>query len=124
MSGLIEPEMRSYLSASTSIGAEFYLGVATQDASMPYGVVFKVSPGKDYTHSGSGLSESRIQCSCYGSDYQETKQMANDVIGEMEVWPSSTSEDDVQAVFLAGESDMLNDNVHHVALDFFVWHTF
>jgi len=121
MPGLVEPEMRSYLAASTAIDKNFYLLVATQNATMPYGVVFKVSPGKDYTHSGSGLSESRMQCSCYGNTYQEVKQMANSVISEMEAWPSSTN--DVQAVFLAGESDMLNDNVHHVALDFFVWHT-
>ena len=122
MPGLVEPEMRNYLSSSTLIDGEFYLGVATQDATMPYGVVTKISPGRQYTHDGHSLSETRMQCSCFGDNYQEAKVLAGSVISEMEAWPSSTN--DVQAVFLAGESDMLNDNVHHVALDFFVWHTF
>lgn len=122
MPGLLEPEMQNYLAASTSIDADFYLRVATQNPDMPYGIVFKLAPGKDYTHSGSGLSESQMRCGCYGNSYQETKQMANDVISEMEAWPTSTN--DVQAVFLAGEADTINDNIHHVALDFTIWHTY
>ena len=125
---MIEPNMRTYLAASTLTTGAFYLRTAVQDAASPYGVVFKVSPGKDYTHDGSGLSESRLQCSCFADSYYTAKTFAHQVIDAMEVWPSSTSTSaaNVQAVFLAGETDLFEDATkdYHVALDFFVWHTY
>ena len=131
---MIEPDMRSYLTASTLTTGAFYLQTAVQNASSPYGVIFKVSPGKNYTHSGSGLSESRIQCSCFADSYYTAKTFAHQVIDAMEVWPSSTSTSagNVQAVFLAGETDLMeaatraieSSKYYHVALDFFVWHTY
>ena len=124
----IEPNMRTYLSLSTDVtSTEFYLKVATQSAAYPFGVVFKVSPGKDYTHSGSGLSMSRLQCSCYSTTYYGSKSMASEVITAMEGWPdsASTTATGVQTVFIEGEVDLFEDdkNVFHTALDFFVWHT-
>ena len=119
--------MRSYLDNSTTVTGTFYLRVGTQDAVTPYGVVFKVSPGKDYTHTGSGLSQSRLQCSCFADTYYAAKTFAREVITAMEAWPNSTSTTatGVQTVFLEGEMDLFDDasKVHHVPLDFFVWHT-
>ena len=125
---MIEDNMRSYLDESTSMAITFYLRVATQDAVSPYGVVFKVSPGKDYTHTGSGLSQSRLQCSCYADTYLAAKTMAKQVIADMEAWPTKTTSatsTGVQTVFLESELDLFDDasKVHHVPLDFFVWHT-
>ena len=120
---MIEPEMRTYLQDSTRTTGNFYLKVAPQKAAPPYGVVFKVSPGKRYTHGGAaGLSESRLQCSCYSTIYLTAKTYATTVIEAMEYWPVSTSTANVQAVFLAGETDLEENNHHHVALDFWVWH--
>ena len=131
---MIEPEMRTYLSTSTLTTGAFYLQTAVMNAASPYGVIFKISPGKDYTHSGSGLSESRLQCSCFADSYYTAKTFAHQVIDAMEVWPSSTSTSaaNVQAVFLAGETDLFENatrvvesaKYYHVALDFFVWHTY
>ena len=124
---MIETNMRSYLDNSTTVTGTFYLRVGTQDAVTPYGVVFKVSPGKDYTHTGSGLSQSRLQCSCFADTYYAAKTFAREVITAMEAWPNSTSTTatGVQTVFLEGEMDLFDDasKVHHVPLDFFVWHT-
>ena len=124
---MIETNMRSYLDNSTTVTGTFYLRVGTQDAVTPYGVVFKVSPGKDYTHTGSGLSQSRLQCSCFADTYYAAKTFAREVITAMEAWPNSTSTtaSGVQTVFLEGETDLFDDasKVHHVPLDFFVWHT-
>ena len=125
---MIEPNMRTYLSLSTAVtSTQFYLKVATQSATFPYGVVFKVSPGKDYTHDGDGLSVSRLQCSCFSTTYYGSKAMAAEVITAMEEWPtktSSTTSTGVQTVFLENEIDLFEDdkNVFHTALDFFVWH--
>ena len=125
---MIEPNMRTYLSLSTAVtSTQFYLNVATAAATFPYGVVFKISPGKDYTHSGDGLSVSRLQCSCFSTTYHGAKMMASEVITAMEEWPTkttSTTSTGVQAVFLEGETDLYEDdkNVFHTALDFFVWH--
>ena len=124
---MIESNMRTYLDNSTSVTGTFYLRVGTQDAVTPYGIVFKVSPGKDYTHTGSGLSQSRLQCSCFADTYYAAKTFAREVITAMEAWPNSTSTtaSGVQTVFLEGETDLFDDasKVHHVPLDFFVWHT-
>ena len=124
---MIESNMRTYLDNSTSVTGTFYLRVGTQDAVTPYGIVFKVSPGKDYTHTGSGLSQSRLQCSCFADTYYAAKTFASEVITAMEAWPNSTSTtaSGVQTVFLEGETDLFDDasKVHHVPLDFFVWHT-
>ena len=125
---MIEPNMRTYLSLSTSVtSTQFFLKVATAAATFPFGVVFKVSPGKDYTHDGDGLSVSRLQCSCFSTTYYGAKSMATEVITAMEEWPTktgSTTSTGVQAVFLEGETDLYEDdkNVFHTALDFFVWH--
>jgi hypothetical protein len=120
---MLEPDMRSYLAASTATSADdYYLRVAPQQADYPYGVIFKVSPGKDYTHSGSGLSQSRMQCSCYAGSYRAAKTLASEVISVMEVWPAAESK--VHAVFLAGETDLFEERTYHIALDFFVWHTY
>ena len=124
---MIESNMRTYLDNSTSVTGTFYLRVGTQEAVTPYGIVFKVSPGKDYTHTGSGLSQSRLQCSCFADTYYAAKTFAREVITAMEAWPNSTSTtaSGVQTVFLEGEMDLFDDasKVHHVPLDFFVWHT-
>ena len=127
---MIEPNMRSWLSTSTGTStSSFYLKVAPSTAVTPYGVIFKVSPGKDYTHTGSGLSMSRMQCSCFSTvGYYNAKMLAASVITAMEAWPSKTSSPTstgVQAVFLAGEMDLFEDDTksHHIALDFFVWHS-
>ena len=117
----VEPAMRTYLAGANTTADNFYLQKATQEPGKPYGVVFKVSPGKDYTHDGSGLSQSRMQCSCFGDTYYDSKVLAGEVITAMEAWPNS--EANVQAVFLAGESD-LKDDLFHVALDFWVWHKY
>ena len=124
---MIESNMRTYLDNSTSVTGTFYLRVGTQEAVTPYGIVFKVSPGKDYTHTGSGLSQSRLQCSCFADTYLDAKNFAREVITAMEAWPNSTSTTatGVQTVFLEGEMDLFDDasKVHHVPLDFFIWHT-
>ena len=124
---MIESNMRTYLDNSTTVTGTFYLRVGTQDAVTPYGIVFKVSPGKDYTHTGSGLSQSRLQCSCFADTYLDAKTFARQVITAMEAWPNSTSTTatGVQTVFLEGETDLFDDvsKVHHIPLDFFVWHT-
>ena len=125
---MIEPNMRTYLSLSTSVtSTQFFLKEAIQSATFPYGAVFKVSPGKDYTHSGDGLSVSRLQCSCFSTTYYGAKTMAAEVITAMEEWPTktgSTTSTGVQTVFLGGEVDLFEDdkNVFHTALDFLVWH--
>lgn len=115
----LERKMHNYL--DTTLTHKFYLGVATQSAAIPYGVIYKTHPGKDYTHSGSGLSESRMRCNCYGGTYHQVKTMAIAVINSMETWPAS--EGGVQAVFLNGETDSHGDKSHSVALDFVIWHT-
>ena len=124
---MIESNMRTYLDNSTSVTGTFYLRVGTQEAVTPYGIVFKVSPGKDYTHTGSGLSQSRLQCSCFADTYYAAKTFAREVITAMEAWPNSTSTtaSGVQTVFLEGEMDLFDDasKVHHIPLDFFIWHT-
>ena len=122
MPGLVEPEMRTYLAALTTTADNYYLGVAIQSPTFPYAVITKVSPGKEYTHDGVSHAVSRIQCSCYGQSYYEAKNLADEVITKMEAWPAV--EDDVESVFLAGEVDMLNEGVHHIAVDFFVYHKF
>ena len=124
----IEPNMATYLANSTAVtSTQFCLRVAPSAFTFPFGVVFKVSPGKDYTHDGDGLSVSRLQCSCFSTTYYGAKSMAAEVITAMELWPTmttSTTSTGVQAVFLEGETDLYEDdkNVFHTALDFFVWH--
>ena len=131
---MIEQNMRSWLSSSTGTSTcEFYLREAIGSAASPYGVIFKVSPGKDYTHdylnATSKLSVSRMQCSCFSTvGYLSAKNMAVSVIDAMEVWPTKSTtptSTGVQTVFLEGETDLYEDDTktHHVALDFFVWHT-
>jgi len=128
MPGLIEPEMRNYLAGAHGISAtNFYLKVAPGNAVYPYGIIFKISSGKDYTHSDAGSNsvyEARMQCSCFGGNYQQAKMLASEVIEEMEEW--ADVESDVQAVFLIGELDLYEDETksHHIALDFIVWHIF
>ena len=119
--------MRTYLSTTSTHTSRFFLKIAPQGTVTPYGVLFKVSPGKEYTHTGSNLAQTRMQCSCYSTLYQQAKMTANNVIGLMEIWPNSASTTavGVQSVFLDGERDLYEDdkNMHHVALDFIVWHS-
>jgi len=127
MPGLIEPEMRNYLAGSHTLsGTNFYLKAAPGNAALPYGTIFKINPGKGYTHSDRGMNSlyaTRMQCSCFGVTYQQAKILATEVIEEMEAWPDSESE--VQAVFLEGEVDLGDElDVYHVAVDFIVWNTF
>lgn len=122
MANLIEPKMRSYLAGKELTADNFYLGVATQSPTFPYGVIIKVSPGKAYSHGGTSHYLTRMQCSCYGQSYFQAKTLATEVIDEMEGWPDA--EVKVESVFLTGEVDMLNEGVHHIAVDFFVFHKF
>ena len=116
---LVEPNMRWYL--SSQVNRDFFLAAAV-DAQMPYGVITKISPGKQYTHSDTELWISRMQCSCYGETYPDAKAMAGEVKDAMSEW--AAAEDNVQAVFLANEIDLDYENIYHTALDFLVWHTF
>ena len=130
---MIEPEMCEHLADTEDVfflqpffgiqaRVRIYLKVAPQTAKSPYCVLFKVSPGKDYTHSGSGLSMSRMQVSCFADTYREVKQTANLIKTRMENWPAAESS--VQAVFKAAELDLFEERTYHIALDFFVWHTY
>ena len=124
MPGLVEPEMRTYLKDCNTTATNFYLKVAAGNAVFPYGIVFKVAPGRDYTHNSAGLYESVMQVSVWGQTYQQAKTLANEVMRELEGW--HTVDDDVQAVFLLSESDLYEDDkkIFHIAMRFIVWHTF
>ena len=118
MSGLIEPEMHTYLAGAGTRADDFYLRTAPQKASTPYGVIYKTAPGLSYTHDGESYSATNMICSCYGASYRSAKMLASEVITAMEAWL------DVQAVFLVGETDLFENKTHHVMLDFLVWHDF
>jgi len=126
MPGLIEPEMRNYLASGHTSATNFYLRIAPGKVVFPYGTIIKVSPGKGYTHSDNGansLFQTRMQCSCFGTTYQQAKLLASEVIEDMEAWAGV--ETDVDAVFLEGEVDLGEDlDISHVAVDFIVFHRF
>ena len=125
MADYIEPKLMEYLKDEENEATNYYLKVAVQNAKLPYGVLFKLDPDRDYTHEGaSGLNTTLMQVSCFGKTYVATKKMAYNVIDLLEKWKDS--EDKVQAVFLFGEIDDYNDesDVYHVVLQFIVWNTF
>ena len=130
---MIEPEMLKHLSDTrdvfflqaafpTSARVHLFLKVAPQTATMPYCVLFKVSPGRQYTHDGHSMSNSRMQVSCFADDYRTAKLMVQQIKKRMKQWPAT--EEKVDAVFLAGEVDLFEDRTYHVALDFTVWHKY
>jgi len=123
---MIEQEMRQYLADGATSADNYYLRIAPGNSAMPLGIVFKVAPGKRYTHSDpdGSLNDSIMQCSCYGRSYYEAKTLAQEVIELMHGWEAAEAE--VQAVFLMNENDLYDDatKIHHVALQFIVWHTF
>ena len=130
---MIEPEMLKHLADTgdvfflqaafpTSARVHLYLKVAPQKATTPYCVLFKVSPGRQYTHDGHSMSNSRMQVSCFADDYRTAKLMVQQIKKRMKQWPAT--EEKVDAVFLAGEVDLFEDRTYHVALDFTVWHKY
>ena len=130
---MIEPEMLKHLSDTrdvfflqaafpTSARVHLFLKVAPQTATTPYCVLFKVSPGRQYTHDGHSMSNSRIQVSCFADDYRTAKLMVKQIKERMEQWPAT--DEKVDAVFGAGELDLFEERTYHIALDFFVWHTY
>ena len=113
---MLEPDMRTYLAGAGTGADDVYLKTAPQNANYPYIVVFKNSPGRQYTHDGYFLSSSNMQCSCYAGSYRAAKILAGQVITAMEAWS------DVQAVFLVSEIDLFEERTYHVSLSFLIWH--
>jgi len=125
----VEKAVYDCLSASAElislIEAKVYAVVAPQEIKAPYITYFKVSSGRQYTHSGANkLSTPRMQVDCYGGTYEEAKDLSDLVIAALEGLPSENAK--VQAVFCSDDSyaygdvsDEYDDNVeeYHVPID-------
>jgi len=98
-----------------------YGATAPQSVAKPYIVYHKLSPGREYSHDGfGGLARPRIQVSCYGQNYDNVKDVAEEVIATLEAWPGV---DSVDAAFIESEIDLYESDtgLYHCAVDVFLW---
>lgn len=98
-----------------SILTDVFPVIAPENTKAPYCVYEQVSGGREYTHQGyAGLKRPRVQISCYGSTYEQAKEVAAQVTAAMENW--------VYPCFQAGESDGFEEDVglYHVPVDFYI----
>jgi hypothetical protein len=109
----------------TGDSCRLYYVTAPQDVAAPYIVFFKVAASREHSHSGpSGLARALFQFSVFGATYTESKlivaqlQLALD--GKNEVIGGSGG---VRAVILNdNETDLYEDSLFHIAVDYIVWH--
>lgn len=129
---MIETDLYAYLAAYSGltalVGTKIFPIVAPQGTARPCVVFLKVANDRKYTHTGfAGLSETRVQVSCYADAYETdgatvgALAIAAQVTAAMEAWPGAAG---IQAVFADGERHIYEEetDVHHIPLDFIVWH--
>ncbi len=120
---MIEPILTTRLKAQvTNVNNRVYPNFGPAGATRPYLVYKLISPGRVYSHDGfSQLSNSRYQVSVFADTYSSAKSTAKQVKEGFEGWKTTT----VSGIFLTGEMDLYEEDtkIHHIPLDFFVWHS-
>ncbi len=119
-------ELEAQAGLSALIGDRLYYVTAPQDVAEPYVVFFKVSSVREHSHDGaSNLATSRFQFSVFAQTYYEAKLVAaqiqlalqgkHQIIGGVGGLHASITYDN--------ETDMFENNLYHVALEFLVMHS-
>ena len=114
-------QLSTYAGLIALVSTRTYPGAAPDTVADPYCVFFQVSRRPVYTHQGAtGLSEYRMQVSCFAKTYDSVKAIAAQVELAMEAWMAANS--NVQACFLDDEQDINEEEseYYHVPLDFLV----
>ena len=112
--------LKTYPGLTAIISARVYAVIAPDEATKPYVTYQKISPGRDYSHSGySGLQKPRIQVSSYALTYEEAEAIDTQVTAALESW---VGQDTVQAVFKDGEREGYerDNELYYRSSDFFV----
>ena len=127
----LEPAILTYTKAQvTSVNNRVYAIKAPVGVANPY-IVFSVISG-NFIHSmggDSGLSETKVQFSVFGDEYETVKGVAEDLKKTYRNYIESGgalmgSAQWVQSTLLTNEVDMYEDdtNLYHTALDIIFWH--
>ena len=112
----IEVTIATYLSGkSTSAGSRIFYDQIPQGTAMPYIYVSVVSTVKPYSHDGAGKKRWRVQLSIYADTHYAAKTLAEAVEGHMEGLTNC------QKAFFENEIHLQDENVRHIAQDYFVW---
>ena len=116
----------------TSISNRVYALKAPQGATEPYIVFFVVSNNFVHSTQDSGLTETRVQFSVFGSGYGDVKGVVEDLKDTYRNYVQGTDVEAnymggkqwVQATLLDNETDFYEDDTgkYHTALDIIFWH--
>ncbi|MCK9583186.1 MAG: hypothetical protein M0Q46_06220 [Endomicrobiales bacterium] len=130
---MIETALYQYLAAyiplTSLVGTRIEPVVASQGTIRPNLVYFKIGDDRKFSLDGfSKLSATRLQLSCFADLYETNgsvigaKNVAIQVIAAMEAWTGASG---IQAVYSIGERDLFETEteIHHIPLDFIVWHS-
>ena len=127
----LEPAILTYTKAQvTSVSNRVYAIKAPVGVATPY-IVFNVV-SDDFVHSmggDSGLTETKIQFSVYGDEYEVVKTVVEDLKKTYRNYIEGGGalmggQQWVQSTLLTNEIDMYEDdtNLYHTALDIIFWH--
>ncbi|MES2173848.1 MAG: hypothetical protein V4523_07860 [Pseudomonadota bacterium] len=121
-------DLRSRLKANATITG--IVGTAidwNRRTGMPALVLYNISPGRAYTHSGAtGLSGSRVQFDCMSKSLPQAEALFNAVLAEMEQ-AKTVGTTAFSMSFLDSQRDMQTVDIDGVgavggiSADFFVW---
>jgi hypothetical protein len=118
---MIEHAIYSLIS-SLCDGRVYYVS-APQDVESPYMVFFKVSAPREHSHEGaSGLVRTRFQFSVFSSTYLAAKQAVQSLQGILQGYQGTSEGIYIYASLYDNETDMFEENLYHVAVDYIIWH--
>ena len=112
----VEVDIRNYLAGkATTAGTRVFYDVAPQGTTLPYISITVISTVKPYSHDGAGKKRWRVQLSIYADTHYAAKTLAEAVEGHMEELTNC------QKAFFENEIHLQDENVRHIAQDYFVW---
>lgn len=121
---MIEHALRSILVADSTVnslasGGIYYL-TAPQDVALPYVVITLVSKIPYHTHTSSTLTKVRIQISCFGETYYQTKTLSAAVCAALNRYQGTSESVRIDSILLDTEQDLYEDEITHITQDYFV----
>ncbi len=118
---MIETDIRAQVVVLSLLsGSKVGLSTLPEGTALPYVILTKVSAPRASTHEGpDGTVVARFQVSAFGETYQQAKQLAA-LIYPLQTYSTAT----IRKIVLSNENDLYESDtkIHHVALDFMVYH--
>jgi len=121
---MIYESLNQWLRANIALaGARVYPRTVPQDPTLPLLTYLEISGVPWHMHQGiSGIETARYQISCWAEKYLAAKQLADEVVLDLDCFVGDMNGTTIQACFKINEVDLGDEAIgyHQIALDFLI----